>query len=397
MFVTRLSLTNFRNFLHLELDLPPGMLVFQGGNAQGKTNLLESLYLLATARSHRAETDRELMNWGAATDELPFARLWAEVQKASGMVKVEIGLQGHTPPPQKEVAEDTPLYVNKRIRINGVPRRAIDLIGQMLVVMFSSPDIELVGGAPALRRRYLDVALSQMDPLYLRSLQSYNRVILQRNHLLRLIREGRARSNQLAFWDDELVTNGSYIVVQRLHTVAALADLAASTHGWLTGGQEALEVVYIGTIHERGADGSPDGRRPQAVATAFEDELKANQAREIERGMTLAGPHRDDLRLLANGIDMGVYASRGQQRTIALSLKLAEASLMQARTGDQPILLLDDVLSELDAERCYHLLQSAGSYQQVLITTTIDPDSVSSQLISHATRFKVQKGAIERK
>ncbi|OGO05469.1 MAG: hypothetical protein A2Y60_04475 [Chloroflexi bacterium RBG_13_54_9] len=394
MFVTHLGLTNFRNFSHLELDLTPGISAFQGGNAQGKTNLLEAIYLLATARSHRAETDRELINWSVAREESPFARLWAEVQKTSGKVKVEIGLQGQASIHQKEVAEDSQLYVNKRIRVNGVPRRAMDLVGQMLVVMFSSPDIELVGGAPTLRRRYLDVALSQIDPLYLRSLQSYNRVILQRNHLLRLIREGRAKSNQLAFWDEELVKTGSYIIVQRQHTVAALADLAASTHRRLTSKREALEIIYVGSIRKGVTDGSLEEGQLQAVAAAFQDELQVSQAREIERGMTLVGPHRDDLRLLANGIDMGVYASRGQQRTIALSLKLAEASLMQARTGDQPILLLDDVLSELDAERCYHLLESVTSYQQVLITTTLEPDSLEP--LTQATRFKVQQGTVER-
>jgi len=394
MFVTHLGLTNFRNFSHLELDLTPGISAFQGGNAQGKTNLLEAIYLLATARSHRAGTDRELVNWEAAKDEFPFARLWAEVRKTSGIVKVEMGLQGQTTLPQKEVAEDNQLYVNKRIRVNGVPRRAMDLVGQMLVVMFSSPDIDLVGGAPALRRRYLDIALSQMDPLYLRSLQSYNRIILQRNHLLRLIREGRAKSNQLAFWDEELVKTGSYIIVQRQHTVAALAELAALTHDRLTGSQEALEVFYVGSIHQQVAESSLEDVQLQAVAAAFQDELQASQAREIERGMTLVGPHRDDLRLLANGIDMGIYASRGQQRTIALSMKLAEASLMQARTGDQPILLLDDVLSELDAERCYHLLESVTSYQQVLITTTLEPDSLEP--LTQATRFKVQQGTVER-
>src|SRR4030042_3043642 len=151
MFVTHLGLTNFRNFSHLELDLTPGILAFQGGNAQGKTNLLEAIYLLATARSHRAETDRELINWSVAREESPFARLWAEVQKTSGKVKVEIGLQGQASIHQKEVAEDNQLYVTKSIIVTGVPRRAMDLVGQMLVVMFSSPDIELVGGAPTLR------------------------------------------------------------------------------------------------------------------------------------------------------------------------------------------------------------------------------------------------------
>jgi DNA replication and repair protein RecF len=247
------------------------------------------------------------------------------------------------------------------------------------VVLFSSQDIDMVGGAPALRRRYLDIALSQMDPRYLRSSQAYNRVLLQRNHLLRLIKEGRAKSNQLAFWDEELVKTGSYIIVQRQNMVAALADLAASTHRRLTAEQEALQVIYVGSISKEVTEGSPEEEQIQTVAAAFLDQLQAHQAKEIERGMTLVGPHRDDLQLLANSIDMGVFASRGQQRTIALSLKLAEASLMQARTGDQPILLLDDVLSELDTERRCHLLEAATCYQQVFITTTSEMGSYPVQ------------------
>lgn len=395
MLITHLSLTNFRNFLNLELDLPPHMMVFQGGNAQGKTNLLESIYLLATARSLRARTDRELINWEATKEHLPFARLWAEVQRPSGPVKVELGLQGHRESTEGVGSEQPSLYVNKRIRVNGVARRAVDLVGQMQVVMFGSQDIDLVGGAPTLRRRYLDIALSQIDPRYLRSLQAYNRIILQRNHLLRLIRESRARANQLAFWDDELVNTGSYLIVQRQRAVVALADLAAAIHRQLTGDQEVLQIIYVGSVAKQ-VEGLDEGTQLDAVAEAFQEELRVAQAREIDRGMTLVGPHRDDLQLLANGVDMGVFASRGQQRTIAISLKLAEASLMQAKSGDQPILLLDDVLSELDAERCRQLLKSATGYQQVLITTTSEPGNMESNLLAQATRFKVQRGRIER-
>ena len=394
MLITHLSLTNFRNFLSLELDLPAHIMVFQGGNAQGKTNLLESIYLLATARSLRARTDRELINWEANKEHLPFARLWAEVQRASGPVKVELGLQGHRENTDK-VSEQPSLYVNKRIRVNGIARRAVDLVGQMQVVMFGSQDIDLVGGAPALRRRYLDIALSQMDARYLRSLQAYNRIILQRNHLLRLIKEGRATANQLAFWDDELVNTGSYLTVQRQRAIVALADLAAVTHRQLTGGQEVLQVIYVGSVGKQ-VEGSDEETQLDTVAGAFREELRVAQAREIDRGMTLVGPHRDDLQLLANGVDMGVFASRGQQRTIAISLKLAEASLMQAKTGDQPILLLDDVLSELDAERGRQLLKSATGYQQVLITTTSEPGNLEPDVLAQATRFKVQQGRIER-
>ncbi len=279
--------------------------------------------------------------------------------------------------------------------MNGVARRAMDVVGQLNVVMFSSPDIELVGGAPSLRRRYLDTALCQVDPRYLRALQAYNRTLLQRNHLLRLIKEGRAKPNQLAFWDEELVKTGSYIIAQRQQAVAALAELAAVTHHQLTGGQESLQVIYVGSVGKETAGVPSEETRTRAVAEAFLDELGKNLSREIERGMTLIGPHRDDLRLLANGVDMGVFASRGQQRTITLSLKLAEASLMQAETGDQPILLLDDVLSELDAERCHHLLEFTTKFQQVVITTAMEAEKLGPELLAQATHFKMQQGHIQ--
>jgi len=367
--IEHLSLTNFRNYERLELDLPKSLMVLRGDNAQGKTNLLEAIYLLSTAKSHRAATERELINWSPPREGIPVARLLAQVKRGRGRVQVEIAIRGIS-----EEAE----HVQKRIRINGIPRRAIDLVGQVNVVIFSSQDIELIGGSPSLRRRYLDLTHCQIDPRYLRSLQRYNKVLLQRNHLLRLIQERRAEANQLDFWDRELVENGCYLVVQRQLMVAELNDLVQPIHHQLTAGGEQLKISYIPSV------GKGD----------FMDRLIEVRKREIAQGMTLVGPHRDDLGFFVHGIDMNVFGSRGQQRTIALSLKLAEARFLHSKIGEHPILLLDDVLSELDSTRRHQLLESISSYEQVVITAT-DLDRFAPGFLAQAALFQVSEGRIE--
>ncbi len=368
--IARLSLTNFRNYERLELDLPPHLMVLQGDNAQGKTNLLEAIYLLATARSHRATAERELINWSAPREGLSVARLLAQVQKRTESIRVEIALRAAYPGPES--------HVQKRIKINGVPRRAIDLVGQVNVVLFSSQDIDLIGSAPSLRRRYLDMTNSQVNSRYLRALQRYNKVLLQRNHLLRLIGERRAEGSQLDFWDQELLEHGSYLIEQRQLMVAELNDLAQPIHYQLTAEQEKLRMTYL----------------PSVGVTYFGDRLRDVRKKEIAQGMSLVGPHRDDLAFLIGDVNMNVYGSRGQQRTIALSLKLAEARFMRSKIADEPILLLDDMLSELDAERRRQLLGSVASYQQVLITTT-DLDRFDPGFLAEAALFRVSEGRIE--
>ena len=359
-------MTNFRNYERLELDLPPHVTVLQGDNAQGKTNLLEAIYLLATAKSHRATTERELINWSTPREGSGMARLLAQVQKASGSLRVEIALV---------TADPDDAHVQKRIRVNGVPRRAIDLVGQVNVVIFSSQDIDLIGGAPSLRRRYLDITNSQVDSRYLRALQRYNKVLLQRNHLLRLIGERRAEEGQLGFWDRELVETGSYLTAERQLMVAELDELARPIHHQLSSG-ESLKIVHL----------------PSATGD-FHQRLTEARRKEIAQGMTLVGPHRDDLAFLVNDVDMNTYSSRGQQRTITLSLKLAEARFICSKMGEEPILLLDDVLSELDSKRRHHLLGSIASYQQVVITTT-DLDRFDADFLAEAALFQVREGRI---
>ena len=388
MRIVRLGLTNFRNYRQLELRLPPRLVVIQGDNAQGKTNLLEAIHMLATTKSHRASSDRDLIHQAAATEDFSFARISADVQRESGNLSIDIVLRLEKAEPSitKDTTSPSAIPLRKRIRVNDIVRRAIDLVGQVNVVMFSAQDIDLVAGTPSLCRRYLDVVNSQTDSNYLRSLQRYNRVLLQRNHLLKLLQERQAQPDQLQFWDKELVGNGSYIVMQRRRLVTALNKLAQEIHNELSGKTEKLEIVYLPSIDK--------DESLVEIESRFRQALYQTRRKEIAAGMTLVGPHRDSLQFQVNEADMSRYGSRGQQQTVILSLKLAEARYIQTRVGDSPILLLDDVFSELDHHRRQHLLESIVSFQQVLISV-VDLDCFEPSFLAQTTQFRVRQGTIE--
>jgi DNA replication and repair protein RecF len=357
MRLSHLSMHNFRNYVRLELDLPPGVTLLLGDNAQGKTNLLEAIYYLATTRSSHAGAERELVNWLAVEEEpLPYARLVGQVVRGDQELAIEITLtqQGNG-------------RYRKQMRLNGVAKRAMDLLGQLTVVLFLPEDISLVSGSPGGRRRHLDAMLCQIDPVYCRGLSRYNQVVTQRNALLRDLRERGGDPGQLAFWDERLVEHGAAIVARRWEALMVLDELACAIHGDLTDGTERLHLRYAPSVET-------DGPGPaEVIATAFQAQLLSLRSREVPAGVTLVGPHRDEVRFVVNGADAGIYGSRGQQRTAALALKLAEVSLMRRETGHQPLLLLDDVLSELDGHRRRFLVQwlaSADGPEQAVITTT---------------------------
>lgn len=387
MYIQHLQLTNFRNYSELDFDIPSGISVFQGANAQGKTNLLEAICFVATARLSRSVPDKELITWNALGQSLPFARISTEVHRSDRDVQLEIILQ-----PRSVQYQDNAISVpiQKHIRVNGVARRAFDLVGQLNMVMFSPRDIDLISGEPALRRRHLDITNSQVDPQYMRNLQRYNKVIGQRNHLLRQIAMGNARADELAFWDEELVKLGASIILERNRTIRKLSNLSKPIHGQLSGGQETLILTYQPNL----ASETSSLETINDIEGAFFESLTHAREKELARGLSLIGPHRDELRFLVNEVDMGTYGSRGQQRTIALSVKLAEVSFMRSQTDQMPVLLLDDVLSELDSQRRQHLLDAIGDYQQVLITAT-DPDRFPADFLAHATRFIVKSGTIK--
>lgn len=396
MHLLHLSLINFRNYARLELDLPPNVALFLGENGQGKSNLLEAIYYLATTRSYRAGSDRELIHWLAGDEPLPYARLVARVQRQGGDVQLELTLLGRPEKPGEEPPSDeesTSVQLSlfqpptsslqKKIKVNGVPKRAIDAIGQVNVVMFGPQDLDLVNGAPALRRRYLDATLCQTNHRYVRTLQRYNRIVTQRNHLLRQIGQGHAGADELAYWDNELVSLGAAIMTARREALLLLDGMARDIHSQLTDGQEHLRILYRSTV-------PPNGD----IAGAFRAALAQHRQRDVQAGVSLLGPHRDDLSFLTDGVDMRVYGSRGQQRSVALSLKFAEARYMCGVVGDEPILLLDDIMSELDENRRRWVLQAIEGGGQVIITAT-DASDYSPQFLEQASIQCVAGGMIE--
>jgi DNA replication and repair protein RecF len=392
MRLLHLLLHNFRNYVRLDLDLPPGVSVLLGDNAQGKTNLLEAIFYLATSRSSHAGADRELVNWLAVEQEpLPYARLVGRVRRSEGEPAVQTGNE-QTIEITLSQEMNNGLRFRKQIRLNGVARRAMDLLGQLNVVMFLPEDIGLVYGSPSLRRRYLDVTLCQIAPPYCQALSHYNEVVAQRNALLRDLRERGGDPGQLLFWDERLIAHGATLVARRWKAIEALDELACQVHLELTDGAERLHARYLPSVEH---DGPGD---VQSVALAFQAQLGALRRREIAAGVTLAGPHRDEVRFLINGVDAGVYGSRGQQRTISLALKLAEVDLMHRETGECPVLLLDDVLSELDAQRRRFLVHrldvGAADPRQAIITST-DLHAFPAEFLQRCHLWRVQLGRLQ--
>jgi DNA replication and repair protein RecF len=374
MWLSQLALVNFRNFRSLRLEPQPGVLLFCGRNGQGKTNLLESVYVLATTRSPRTNVERELLSWRTPEDAdlaaviAPFARLEARVRRLEGEAHLELSLEGERP----GADGTTSAAVSRGIKVNGLPVRATGLLGHLPVVYFSPADVELAGGPPAGRRQYLNLANSQASPSHLRALQRYNRILLQRNQVLRLVRERRQSASALEPWTQQMLDWGSLVLRQRLCMLRAVDERMVSIFRDLAGTPETLHVVYRSTAGEILSDPLPE---PAELAVGFRERQERVASREIDQAVSLVGPHRDDFTFMLDGVDLNTYGSRGQQRLAVLALKLAEADWMRAEIGELPVVLLDDVLSELDPQRRGYVLQRVAEpeptqQRQVWITTT---------------------------
>jgi DNA replication and repair protein RecF len=413
MYLTRLSLINFRNYIRLALDLPPGPVLLRSDNAQGKTNLLEAIYFLATTRSSFARAERQLVNWQAMEqDPLPFARLEGHVRRNSDKFRIDITLL----PGEKGT-------VRKEMRLNGVKKRALDVVGQLNAVLFLPEDIELVTGSPSVRRRYLDVTLCQIDPAYCRALTQYNKVLTQRNALLKQLAErgGDTASHkryvaprwrdedQILYWDQQLAEQGALLIIRRQETIAELDHLGRQRYRLLGDQQETLHLHYAPSFDPQHRP-LLDYQRPLSleellpsaqtqlstseVVEAFKLHLRQARQEELARGVTVVGPHRDDLHFTLDGVDMTLYGSRGQQRTTALALKLAEVGLMIQTTGQSPVLLLDDVMSELDAKRRARVMAMVDGVEQAILTTT-DWEDFTHEFRAQAHLLQVRAGQIE--
>ncbi|RME74463.1 MAG: DNA replication/repair protein RecF [Chloroflexi bacterium] len=398
MYITQFSLTNYRNYSRLTLDFTAGPVLLCGDNANGKTNLLEAINFLSTTRSVHARADQQLINWLTLKhDPLPFARVEAQVQSRRERFTLAVTI----------VREGDSL--RKDIKLNGAKKRAMDVIGKLATVMFLPEDIELVTGSPSVRRRYLDRTLCQINPEYCRALSRYNQVLTRRNALLKELYKRNGSTDQLLYWDEQLVHDGAVIIVARHNAILELDAVARQRHRELSGGQENLRLQYAPSFdpHQRPR---PNYQLPllkeemAAYATAapplkevrqtFQAYLEQIRQEEINRGVTLIGPHRDDMHFLVDGIDLTLYGSRGQQRTAALSVKLAEINLMEQVTGDKPVLLLDDVMSELDASRRAHVLSVVSAVDQAILTTT-DWNDYSPDFRQRARLLRVVRGQLE--
>ncbi len=398
MYLKHLSLTNFRSFTRLDIDLPKRVVLLVGGNAQGKTSILEAIYFLAAFTSFQTNTDRQLVNFLAAREALAVTRLVAEYQRGKARHRLEVRL----------ILEPAGVVNGQRLRkeilLDGVRKQAGDAIGHFNAVIFVPQMSAIIEDGPEERRRYLNLAISQANPTYARVLSEYTQALGQRNALLKALNERGGDARQLQVWDETLAKSGAQIIHWRIQAVQEIERVAARVHHELTHGSEVLRMAYepaydplprpsgqIGLNLDTVVDRS--SLKLDEIQSGFSEKLEQLRGEEIARGVTTIGPHRDEIRFYANGIDLGDYGSRGQIRTTLLSLKLAEVEWMKDRTGEWPVILLDEVMAELDLQRRADLLSYVDKSEQVLFTTT-DMNLFANEFTDTAEKWKVQDGTV---
>lgn len=337
MIIKSLELANFRNYEELNISFDKGTNILYGDNAQGKTNILEAIYVSATTKSHKGSKDKEIINFNKEE-----AHIRTYLEKENVETRVDMHLRKNK---------------SKGIAIDGQKiKKAADLMGLLNVVFFSPEDLIIIKDGPAERRRFADMELCQLDSFYLYNLNHYNKIIGQRNKLLKDMYLQPELKETLNIWDSQLVSFGSKIIERREQFVKQLGDIIFDIHKKLSGGKEELVIAY----------------EPDVSIEDFEKQMKYNQDKDIRLKQTTTGPHRDDFSFVVNGVDIRKYGSQGQQRTAALSLKLSEIELVKKISKDTPVLLLDDVLSELDSNRQNYLLNSIGNIQTIITCTGLD-------------------------
>ena len=336
MFIKRLQMLNYRNYNALDIELCPNVNVFMGDNAQGKTNILEAIYYCAFAKSHRTSKDKELINWNG---EHAFISVDVGRERLDKRIDISILKDG-----------------KKSIRINKIKIKKIgELFGNFNVVMFSPEDLRIIKDSPGVRRKFIDMELCQLNPKYYYNLVQYNKVLNERNILLR---NRNTSSEMLEIYDMQLVEFGYNIIRERIKYIESLNKYAEKIHSDITSGKEKINFKYISTIKDL-----------ENIKENFYTLLKKNRSKDCDRGITSIGPHRDDLTFYINDMNAS-FGSQGQQRSLILSLKMAEIALIKKVTGEFPILLLDDVMSELDNHRQLKLLESIDEEVQTFMTTT---------------------------
>ena len=368
MKLTNLQLQNFRNYESVQLEFTDGVHVFIGENAQGKTNLMESIYALAMTKSHRTTNDKELIGWNKE-----FATIKGTVEKTATKTNFELQFSKK----------------GKIAKVNYLEQKRLSsYLGNLNVILFAPENLTLVKGSPQNRRKFVDMELGQMSSLYLYDLVEYNRVLKQRNtYLKQLAIKKKQPDEYLDVLSEMLSELASKIVFHRLDFMKQLEALAIPIHDQLSLGREKFSVSYQATIPLE------DGLTPSQMKEIYMNQFKKNQTREADQATTLIGPHRDDLIFYLNEVPVQTYGSQGQQRSTVLSLKLAEIELMKLSTGEYPLLLLDDVLSELDDDRQTHLIKTIENKVQTFITTT-SLDGIKQQFINEPVVIPIEKGTI---
>mgnify|MGYP003292842193 CR=1 FL=1 len=358
MKLNNINLRNFRSYSALSLDFNPGVNLIVGDNAQGKTNILEAIYVCSTTKSHKGSKDKEIVRFGEDESHIKMM-----VRRDGIPYRIDMHLK-------KNKA--------KGVAVNGIPiKKASELFGIVNVIFFSPEDLNIIKNGPAERRRFIDLELCQLNKLYVYNLVQYNKIIVQRNKLLKELDFNPTLKETLDIWDYQLVQYGKELISMRTAFIKELNELIHDIHFHLSGEKEELVIQY----------------EPNVTVDNFEEILKKNQFQEIRQKMTLTGPHRDDLNFIVNGTDIRKYGSQGQQRTAALSLKLAEIELVKKTVKDYPILLLDDVLSELDSKRQEHLLSEINHIQTLITCTGLD-EFVSSKFQMDKI-FRIVEGTVE--
>jgi DNA replication and repair protein RecF len=383
MRLNRLSLTNFRAFARLEMNLDGRILVLVGDNAQGKTSLLEAVYYLATFASFQAGADRQMINFSAVDEPLAVARIVADYERSGQKHRLEVRII-------QEPVLPAGTRTRKEILLDGVKKSAAEGVGQFSAVIFLPQMTRIIEGSPEDRRRFLNMALCQAVPGYAKALSEYSKVITRRNALLKMLAEQNGSPDQLNFWDDRLVETGAEMILARAHAVNQLESHAERLHRRLTGGLEKFAIHYQPAIN---LEPSPEWTA-ESVRAAFRQSLQQARREEMARGVTVCGPHRDDLHFLCNNLDLGDFGSRGQVRTAMLSLKLAEVNWMKAQTGEWPVLLLDETLAELDLHRRADLQETLEECDQGILTTT-DLHQFSDTFMSECAIWRVTGGCVD--
>lgn len=400
MLLTHLSLTNFRSYARLDTDIPGRILLLSGGNAQGKTSLLEALFYCASFSSPLAQSDRQLIHFDVLHDPVAVARIVIHYERETQKHQMEVRIIQEN----DALSEHNP-RVRKEVLIDGVKTTAQKAIGSFTAVLFLPQMTRILEGPPDERRRYLNIMLSQSVPGYARALSECKQIVTRRNALLKLLSERSSDPQQLDYWDQMLAERAAVLIINRQLAINWLEEHAAEIHQQLTEGKEQLKLSYRPAFdpsadqtdwqrrYAIAEESDPDSYDAETLIAKYRDCLKSCRARDIERGVTVIGPHRDDFSILGNGLDLCTYGSRGQIRTALLSLKLAEIAWMKERCGTSPLLLLDETLAELDEQRSRDLLVWLDQCEQGILTTT-DLAHFPADFISRQTVWQVQNGKI---